>query len=134
MLDLALHGKEEPVSISDISRRQEISFQYVEQLLNKLKKAGLVESIRGAKGGYRLRREPGEITAGDIIRVVEGPLDPVFCVNPEEFERKGCHRAELCATRRLWARLGKKIAEVLDGTTLQDLCKVAKELELRKVR
>jgi Rrf2 family protein len=134
MLDLALHNEEGPVPIGDISRRQEISFQYVEQLLNRLKKAGLVESVRGPKGGYRLKRRPAQITAGDIIRVVEGPVDPVFCVNPDEFEREGCRRAEVCATRRLWAQLGRKIAEVLDGTTLEDLCRLAKELESRVKR
>lgn len=131
MLDLALNQKEAPISIGDISRRQEISSQYIEQLLYKLKKKGLVKSVRGSRGGYELARDPKDITAGDIIRVVEGPIDPVYCVNPEEFKKEECHRAELCATHVLWVTLGEKIAEVLDGTTLDDLCKVANELKAK---
>jgi Rrf2 family protein len=134
MIDLALHGKEEAVPISGISKRQEISFQYVEQLLNKLKRAGIVESVRGPKGGYKLKKSPKKITIGDIIRVVEGPIDPVFCVNPEKLKQRGCARAELCASRLLWAKLGEKIAEVLDGTTLEDLCKLTKEFERKQRR
>jgi Rrf2 family protein len=128
MLEIALHNQGEPVPISEISKNQEITFQYVEQLMVKLKRAGLVESVRGPTGGYRLTKKPSEITAGDIVRTLEGYIDPVFCVNPQ-VSQKECHRAPTCAARLLWKKVGEKIAEVLDSTTLEDLVRMDKELK-----
>ncbi|MEW5768366.1 MAG: Rrf2 family transcriptional regulator [bacterium] len=127
MLELALH-EGDVVSISKISRNQEITSQYVEQLMVKLKKAGLVESVRGPTGGYRLTKKLSEITAGDIVRTLEGYIEPVFCVNPQ-ISQKHCHRAPKCAARVLWKKVGDKIAEVLDSTTLEDLVRMDKELK-----
>jgi Rrf2 family protein len=132
MLEIALNEVGKPVAISKISKNQEITFQYVEQLMIKLKRAGLVKSIRGPKGGYCLTREPSNITIGDIVRTLEGYIDPVFCVNPE-VSKKDCHRAPKCAARLLWKKVGEKIAEVLDSTTLQDLVEMDKELKKKKV-
>ena len=81
ILDLAVYGKEQPVSIRSISERQDISERYLEQLIAKLKKAGLVESIRGAGGGYRIARPADTISVGEVLYVLEGSLNPVDCVS-----------------------------------------------------
>lgn len=123
MVDLAMQGGSEPTPREEIATRQEISALYLAQLFSKLIKAGLVESVKGPGGGYVLAREADTIRAGDIIRAVEEPLAPVFCVNapPEE----ACARSGLCATHRLWKQLGQRIEEVLNGVTLADLCEQA---------
>ncbi|MGM0568189.1 MAG: RrF2 family transcriptional regulator [Elusimicrobiota bacterium] len=122
MLNLAIHGGEPSVPVSRISKEEDISANYIEQLFLKLKKAGLVESVRGRSGGYRLLKEPEEITAAGIIEAVEGPIVTVDCV------REGnCERYDACTTKYLWEVLSKKIEEVLGNTTLKDLCDTARD-------
>jgi Rrf2 family cysteine metabolism transcriptional repressor len=120
MVDLAYHGTEEPLPRYEIAARQEVSEQYLAQLFLKLKHAGLLESVRGPGGGYRLALEPDEITAGDVLRAVEETLAPVFCVG--DGEDAVCHRADGCPTHWLWGCLGDAIRETLDSVTLADLC------------
>ena len=79
VIDLAMYAKTEPVSLSDVAERQNISISYLEQLIAKLKKAGIVQSTRGAQGGYALAKEPEEISVGEILRALEGSLSPVDC-------------------------------------------------------
>lgn len=119
MLDMALSEEEGPIASHTIAQRQEISERYLEQLLIPLKQAGLVKSIRGSQGGYILGRAPKDISVGDIIRVLEGPLAPVDCVN--ELNPDDCKRAESCVTRMIWARVRDSIADILDSYSLQDL-------------
>ncbi|GIM44664.1 transcriptional regulator [Collibacillus ludicampi] len=107
MLDLAMHHGIGPISLKSVAERQGLSEHYLEQLIAPLRNAGLVRSIRGAYGGYVLLKEPHEITVGDVIRVLEGPITIVD--NPEE---------ELSD---LWEKVRDAINEVLDSTTLQDL-------------
>jgi Rrf2 family cysteine metabolism transcriptional repressor len=126
MIDLALHANEGPVLRSDIAERQEISAHYIEQLFVKLRKAGLIESVRGPGGGYILAQSADQIRAGDIIRTVEGPIALVHCVAPQK--EAACHRADNCVTHLLWRRLSSKVAEVLDSVTLRELCDQALEL------
>ncbi|OIP43046.1 hypothetical protein AUJ95_01055 [Candidatus Desantisbacteria bacterium CG2_30_40_21] len=128
MLELALHDKGQIVSVREISGNQEITPQYVEQIMVKLRKAGLIESIRGPAGGYRLIKEASSITAGDIIRPLEGHIGPVFCVDPM-ISKKKCHRSPTCATKLLWKKVGEKMTEVLDTTTLDDLVKMDREMQ-----
>ena len=116
MLDLALHYEEGATALRTVAQRQEISGSYLEQLLGILRKAGLVESVRGAQGGYRLARPPGEIRIGEIMRAVEGPIAPTDCVS--EDGRAGCRQAPHCVTRLLWKRLRDSMIAVLDSTTL----------------
>ncbi|MDI6786229.1 MAG: Rrf2 family transcriptional regulator [bacterium] len=123
VVDLACHFKERPVSIADICKRQKLSFDYVEKLFIKLRKAGLLKSVRGSQGGYIINKLPNEITAGDIIKIVEGPISPVFCVDPEVERIDKCPRSNDCLTRPLWEKISKKINEVLSSTTLEDLAK-----------
>lgn len=127
MFDLAVHYGDGPISLKSIAERQNISDHYLEQLVASLRKAGLVKSIRGAQGGYVLVRDPAEITVGDIIRVLEGPLAPTECTDEED--PKACYRASTCVVRTVWERIRDSIAEVLDSTTLADMVQEAEKLK-----
>lgn len=118
MLDIALDRSGEPVRIKDIAARQEISEKYLEQIISVLNKAGLVRSIRGSQGGYLLTREVDKYTAGMILRVTEGSLAPVSCLDDEV---NTCERQSMCATLRLWQMLNTAICDVVDKVTLADL-------------
>ncbi len=118
MLDIALDRSGEPVRIKDIAARQEISEKYLEQIISVLNKAGLVRSIRGSQGGYLLTREVDKYTAGMILRVTEGSLAPVSCLDDGV---NTCERQSLCATLRLWQMLNTAICDVVDKVTLADL-------------
>ncbi len=127
MFDLSFYSKGEPVPLSRISEREEISLHYLEQLFNKLRKSGVVESVRGPSGGFRLSRKPSEITIEEIVRVVEGSITPVKCMDTRD-KKKVCHRADKCVTFILWKRLGNHITEYLSSVTLQDLVDEAREM------
>lgn len=118
MLDLALNNTGEPVRIKDIAARQEISDKYLEQIISTLNKAGYVKSIRGPQGGYRLAKEPEKYTVGMILRLTEGSLAPVSCL---EEDVNTCERQEMCVTLRLWQMLNNAISDVVDKVTLADL-------------
>lgn len=118
MLDIASHGEETPVRIRDTASRQEISVKYLEQIVSVLVKAGYLKSIRGPQGGYQLMYPASEYTVGDILRITEGSLAPVDCL---EGDRNGCERADGCVTLRLWKELKDAINGVVDKYTLQDL-------------
>lgn len=118
MIDIAMHEGGEPIRIKDISKRQEVSEKYLEQIIAILNKAGYVRSIRGPRGGYLLARQPKDYTAGMILRLTEGSMAPVSCL---EFEENDCTRQEQCATLELWKRLDTAIREVVDSVTLEDL-------------
>lgn len=118
MLDIAAHDSGEPVRIKEIASRQEISAKYLEQIVAILSKAGYVKSIRGPQGGYRLTRKPEEYSLGDILRLTEGSLAPVECL---EGETNQCPRAGDCITLLFWKKLDKAIREVAEGYTLEDL-------------
>ncbi|OEH84588.1 Rrf2 family transcriptional regulator [Desulfuribacillus stibiiarsenatis] len=119
MIDLAINYGEGPVSLKTIAERHDLSDHYLEQLIAPLRNAGLVRSVRGAYGGYVLTKEPTNITAGDVIRVLEGPIGPVECV--AETNAASCDKFDTCVKKNLWTRLRDSIAEVLDSTTLADL-------------
>ena len=118
MLDLAVHNTGELVKIKDIAAREAISEKYLEQIISSLKKAGYVKSLRGAQGGYMLARDPKQYTAGDILRVIEGKLAPVACL---EDENNQCPRQETCSTLKFWEGLYHTINQYVDSVTLQDL-------------
>jgi len=127
MVDLALHANDEPITREEIAARQDISADYLARLLTRLVKAGLISSVKGPGGGYVLAHSTAAITTGDIIRAVEEPLAPVFCVNAEA--GKTCHRVDGCVTHLLWEQLGERIAELLDSVTLEELCEEASQLQ-----
>jgi len=127
MFDLSFYSKGEPVPLSRISEREEISLHYLEQLFNKLRKGGVVDSVRGPSGGFKLARKPAEITVEEIIRIVEGPIIPVSCIEDRHKERP-CHRADKCVPHILWKKLGKTINDFLTNVTLQDLVDESREM------
>ena len=118
MLDLALNNTGEPISLKDIARRQEISDKYLEQIISVLNKAKYVKSIRGAQGGYILTKRPEEYTVGSILRLTEGSLAPVACL---EHEPNQCERVATCKTLKMWEGAYKVITEYFDGITIADL-------------
>lgn len=126
MIDMAQSEDTGPIATHTIAERQGISERYLEQLMVPLKRAGLVKSIRGSQGGYILGRSTDDITAGDIIRVLEGPIAPVECVS--EHNPESCERSDYCITRVIWAKVRDSIAEVLDSYSLTDLANESKKL------
>ena len=118
MLDMALTDSGKPVRVKEIAERQEISEKYMEQIMSILNKAGFVRSIRGPQGGYFLTRKPEEYTVGMILRLTEGSLSPVDCLDEGT---EGCPRQEECVTFILWKQLDEAIRGVVDKVTLQDL-------------
>lgn len=118
MLDLASDTSGSPVSLKEVAARQGISDKYLEQIISVLNKAEFVRSVRGAQGGYLLRRRPEEYTVGMILRLTEGSLSPVACIEDERLE---CDRADNCVTVIIWKRMNDAINEVVDNITLQDL-------------
>ncbi|MCI7321934.1 MAG: Rrf2 family transcriptional regulator [Lachnospiraceae bacterium] len=119
MLDLALNNTGEPISLKDVAKRQGISDKYLEQIISVLNRAGFVKSVRGAQGGYYLRKRPEDYTMGMILRLTEGSLAPVSCID-EEDEVK-CDKQDSCVTVILWRKINDAISDVVDNTTLQDL-------------
>ncbi|MED9904372.1 MAG: Rrf2 family transcriptional regulator [Lachnospiraceae bacterium] len=118
MVDLAIHDDGNPISIRDIAARQYLSDKYLEQIMSALHKARFVKSTRGPQGGYRLTREPKDYTVGAILRLTEGSLAPVSCL---EDSVNRCDRQDCCATLILWKKLDDAIRGVVDTVTLADL-------------
>lgn len=118
MIDLAQYSEQEAVSISSVAQRQKISESYLEQLVAKLKKAGLVISTRGAAGGYRLARPAAGISVGDVLRALEGDVRAVICTAQTE---EGCEGEELCVTKYVWQRINESIEKTVDEMMLDQL-------------
>jgi Rrf2 family protein len=118
MIDLAQNGAEGFIPLRDISARQGITVKYMEQIIGALGKAGLVKSSRGSGGGYRLAKSPGDYKIGDILRVMEGSVAVVACLEDAENE---CPRSAACVTLPFWRGLNHVIEEYLDSVTLEGL-------------
>ncbi|MRX26725.1 Rrf2 family transcriptional regulator [Kangiella sp. HZ709] len=116
MLDLALHSGSGPISLSEISGRQDISLSYLEQLFSKLRKANLVDSIRGPGGGYELQRPSNRITIVDVVLAVDEPIDATRCKG-----KGGCQDGEHCLSHQLWAELSDQIYQFLSGISLEQV-------------
>ena len=124
MLDLALRGGKNPVTLAGISERQDISLSYLEQLFSRLRRHELVESVRGPGGGYYLARALDDVSVADIIRAVDEPIDATQCGGKEN-----CHDEHRCLTHDLWTGLNAHIYDSLDNVTLATL--VAKQDECK---
>ncbi len=118
MLDLALHNTGECIKVKDIAERQGLSEKYLEQIIATLNKAGYVRSVRGAQGGYRLAKTPQEYTVGMILRLTEGSLAPVACLEEDSLQ---CNRIDTCETLQVWKDLYDAINQVVDNVTIADL-------------
>lgn len=129
LIDLAQYGEQEAVSIQSISARQQISDSYLEQLVRKLKKAGLVTSVRGAQGGYRLARPAEEISVGDVLRALEGSIEAVSC---QEGENPSCVGKDLCVARYVWQKVNKSIQETVDSIMISQLVEESRRIQENK--
>lgn len=118
LLDLAEHQNCGFIALKDIAERQNISKKYLEQIIPILSKSGILKTTRGSRGGYQLSKTPDSYTVGDILRLTEGSLSPISCVEPEPGE---CERSGECAILPVWQGLYRVISEYLDGITLQDI-------------
>ena len=126
LIDLAQYGEKEAVSIQSISARQQISDSYLEQLVRKLKKAGLVTSLRGAQGGYRLAKPAEEISVGDVLRALEGSIEAVSC---QEGENPSCVGKDLCVARYVWQKVNKSIQETVDSIMISQLVEESRRIQ-----
>jgi Rrf2 family protein len=132
LFDIAYYSKGHPTQIKEISKREGITPRYLEQIFQKLKKAGMVKSIRGPKGGYFLSRTPEEIFVGDIIRAMEESIEPVHCARMTR-DRKKCRRESKCPAQVVWRQAGERLREYLDSTSLGTMCKTAREMGIGKL-
>lgn len=128
VIDIALHSGTEVVALSAIAERQGISISYLEQLVAKLKKAGIVNSIRGAQGGYILSRVPEEISVGQILRALEGDLNPVDCAEVIGGEST-CSGSDVCVTKYVWKRISDSINNTVDEIMLSELVGDSKQVK-----
>ena len=126
IIDLARFSEKEPVSIGCIPTRQKLTERYLEQLFALLKKAGLVKSIRGASGGYVLARDASEISVGDVLRALEGNLEPVRCA--AFYSEEGCMASDECVTKYVWQKINDSINKTVNEIKLDELVKESKEL------
>ena len=126
LIDLAQYSKDAPVSIMSISARQDISERYLEQLMSMLKKAGLVKSVRGAAGGYILAKDVKDISVGDVLRALEGSLEPVDCAGLEPDGE--CRSADTCVTKYVWKRINESINRTVDEIRLDQLVEESRRL------
>lgn len=131
VLDIAIYGGEEAVALSSIAERQSISISYLEQLIAKLKKAGIVNSTRGAKGGYVLSKPPEDISVGQVLRALEGNLDPVDCAEVKG-EDSTCQASDICVTKYVWKRISDSINNAVDTLMLSELVEESNALAAGK--
>lgn len=127
LIDLAKYSEIEPVSISSIASRQGISERYLEQLMALLKKAGLVKSIRGASGGYTLAKSANDISVGDVLRALEGNLEPVDC--PAFSSQEGCESAGGCVTKYVWKKINESINQTVNEMKISELVEESKTIK-----
>ena len=126
MIELAKQTENTPVPLRVLAKNQQISNKYLEQMVSSLKIAGLIESVRGAEGGYRLARPARDITVWDIYNVLDVSVEPIECL------RITCNRENICSARELWAEMTKSITTILKSRNLQQLAK--REIDIQKKR
>ncbi|MCX5861558.1 MAG: RrF2 family transcriptional regulator [Desulfomonile sp.] len=127
LFDVAYHGGGQATQIKDISRRQKISQRYLEQIFNKLLKAGLLTSRRGPRGGYMLSRDPSQISVGDIINAAQGPIVPVMCLSSQNQGKKVCDVLDECVTRHVWRDTQRLLVDYYNSVSVADLCSLARK-------
>lgn len=124
ILDLSLHYGEEPVNISELAKRADIPVKFLEQILLDLKRGGFVESRRGKIGGYLLAKDPAQIKLGEVIRFVDGPIEPIACVAQKY---KGCAEINSCVLRGIWQEVARSTSKIVDNITFAELAKKVKK-------
>lgn len=131
MYQLALHYGEGPIPLKNVADAQNLSENYLEQLFSTLRKDGLLNSVRGAQGGYMLARPPSQITVGSILRTLEGNLAPADCVIDDGYN---CENEESCVTKLVWVKIRDSIDQVVDSITLQDMLEEHEEMGKDKIK
>lgn len=129
LIDVAQYSEIEPVSISSIATRQGISERYLEQLMTLLKKAGLIKSIRGAGGGYVLAKDMGDISVGEVLRALEGSLEPVECA--AFGGQESCEAAGGCVTKYVWQRINESINRTVDEISIKQLVDESRSVQTK---
>lgn len=129
MIELAAHYGQGPIAVDVISKNQDISSNYIHNLVSGLRSAGLVRTIRGPNGGHELARTPAAITAYDVVSVLEGKSDPVGCVN----DASCCTRSSSCAAHDLWRDVASAVNKVLSDLTLERLAKNQYEKQIKTI-
>lgn len=130
MVDLAVYSNEEHVALSQVAEREGLSVQYLEQVFSTLRKAGLIKSIKGAGGGYTLAQDPSKITAGSILRAMEGDLSIAGNVSDDVADLTA---VEKCLRQSLWDQIDKSIVAIVDAVTLEELADEAKKISAENV-
>jgi len=125
MLELASHYGEGPIELKEIAKKEDISLKYLEQVINPLRAAGLVKSIRGSKGGYSLAKSPSEICLYDVVETLEGPLNLLECLR----DVKVCQKVPSCVTRDIWKEVSEAISKIFYSVTLEDMVNRKREKE-----
>jgi Rrf2 family protein len=125
LIDIGFHFNGQPIFIKDISKRQNISKIYLEQIMLVLKNAGIVRSIRGTKGGFVLEKDPADLTMQEIVAILQGPISIVDCI----INKKYCPKWSKCLTRELWIQVNNAIINTLDSITLKQMIRKEKEIE-----
>ena len=125
ILDLAQHYGDPPVSIPDLAKRSDVPLKFLEQILLDLKRSGFVQSRRGKIGGYLLAKKPSEIKLGDVVRFIDGPIEPIACVDKKY---KACRDIDRCVFRAIWQRVSEQTEKTIDSITFEDLAKKKKKL------
>ena len=125
-IDLAVCGESQPVSLASVAERQGISISYLEQLMAKLKRAGLVKSVRGVNGGYTIAMPAEEISVGDVLRALEGDLVPVECAGIDESGETHCSGSSQCVSKIVWKRINDCINETVDSINIGELVRESK--------
>jgi Rrf2 family transcriptional regulator, iron-sulfur cluster assembly transcription factor len=127
LCDIAYNSAGSIAQIKDISERQSLSPRYIEQIFQRLKKAGIIKSVRGPSGGYFLSRRPEEISLGDVIRAIDGKdIQLVFCLGQKKGSKKICERYGQCVTADVWAEGSRRLMEYFDSVTINSICEEAK--------
>jgi Rrf2 family transcriptional regulator, iron-sulfur cluster assembly transcription factor len=130
VFDIAYHNAGGPTQARDIARRQDVPLRYLEQIFQELRRANLVDAKRGPKGGYFLSRQPEEITLGDVIRAVQGPID-LLAADDDARPRNGARRSKEVPAG-IWRELAAKVSNVFDGVTIRDLCQRGEKLGIHR--
>jgi Rrf2 family protein len=127
MLELASHYGEGPIELKEIAKKENISLKYLEQVINPLRTAGLLKSIRGSKGGYSLAKPPSEICLYDVVETLEGPLNLLECLR----DPKVCQKVPSCVTRDIWEEVSEAISKIFYSITLEEMVNRKRDKEER---
>ncbi len=127
LCDIVYHSSGSPAQVKDISERQKISPRYIEQIFQRLKKGGVLRSVRGPSGGYFLTRKPEEITIGDVIRAIEGKnIQLVACSDTKKAKKKNCERYGKCVVSDVWEEASTRLMDYFDSVTINKICQEAR--------